>query len=140
MSNDAKIKELVKVVEEKREKLGKKPKFVLNTGGMIKDQNGTPLNINVLTEEKVIIALSYAIFEAEAVAKAHEALGIEDKEILVQGVPFEDLKEDLTNRYKALQWDVENKKLKKLENQLKDLRSEDAKKSDALDDIADLLK
>ena len=140
MSNDTKIKELIKVIDEKREKLGKKPKYTLNTSGMIKQQDGTPLNINVLTEEKVIIALSYAIFEAEATQKAYDVLGVKDKEILVQGVSFEDLKEDLTNRYKTLQWIEEDKKLKKLEAQLKDLRSEDAKKFDALEDIAGLLK
>ena len=62
-------------------------------------------------------------------------LGVEEPVISSNGFSFNEWVHDLKLRASIIKWDVEKKKLNKLESKLKDLRSDDAKTEDSLSDI-----
>jgi len=91
------------------------------------------LNINTITSIEVCVdVVSQYIGKKDARDKACEYLGVEASDC---GSDIDDVLSDMKLRVQMLQWDMEKKKLGVMEQQLKDLRSEDLKTSDALDDI-----
>jgi hypothetical protein len=126
--NDEKIKTLLASIEHKKTQMGTKPKPIWLTNGVIEERN-----INTITSIDVCIFLTaQLISKQESTQKACEFLGVAVQD---HGTEIEDALQDLKLRVQIIQWDREKKKLTALETQLKNLRSEDAKTEDALEDI-----
>jgi hypothetical protein len=129
--NDNKIKELLKSIEQKKEKMGAKPKPSWKTNGIVAERN-----INTINSVDVCVELaSQLIGKKESYDKACEFLGVKKE----SNTDIDDSLSDLKVRVQIIQWDVEKRKLNAMEMQLKDLRSEDAKTEDELDDIVKAL-
>jgi hypothetical protein len=134
--NDTKIKTLLKAIEDKKEKLGSKPKAAWKTNGVVKTETVTT-NINTINSISVCIELASSLMQKKLATKsACEFLGIEYKE----DDAVSDSLSDLKLRCQIINWDLEKKKLQEMESKLKDLRSLDAKTEDSLSEIANLLK
>ncbi len=126
--NDEQIQALLKVVEEKKKSLGIKPRGNWNNG-VIDGQN-----INTATLERCVELAAKLISEKASVTDACVFLGV-DPDLNKRTSAIDDALEDLKLRVAHLNYDIEKKKLAVLEKQLKDLRSEDMKTSDAISDI-----
>ena len=130
-NNDAKIKTLLSTIETKRANLGTKPKAVWKTNGVLKFNDGTHMNINAVTHtDRCVEAVAYLLGQQSFVKEAQKLLGVE-----YESLAIDDYLQDFKLRASILKWESEKRKLEVLENKLKDLRSEDAKTSDAISDI-----
>ena len=140
--NDEKIKALLEAIETKKQSLGTRPRLSLKTNGVItKDLNDsfdTPVNINTLNLDKCISTTAKLLSFKSTLRETMNFLELpEDPASLIK---VDEYLDDIKGRTKALLWDEENKKLKAMEDKLKELRSVDAKTEDAIGDIAKLLK
>lgn len=140
-ANDSKIKEMLNLVNSKRDKLGERPKPHYESNGLIDLKDGSkPVNINTLTDLVSCVEVSVKVLNTvHGYQKAIDYLGLNDETIDFNKNKLDKWLVDLKVRSSILKWEIENKKLKALESQLKDLRSEDAKTEDALDSISKLL-
>lgn len=128
--NDEKIKELLKTIEDKKAKLGSKPKASWETNGVI---NGK--NINTISSIDSCVELASSLLMQKGFYEnACELLGVSKTES-ASVKEIDAALTDLKLKVSILKYSVEEKKLAVLEKQLKDLRSEDAKTADALSDI-----
>lgn len=142
MSNDARIKELLKTVESKRAELGKQPKLQLETNGVFKYEDGNHFNINTVTNKQVFVsALTFLIERSSSNSEACERLGVEAKDTFKwNGFTVEEYEGDFKQRIALVDWDVKKKQLTELEKKLGDMVSDEGKTEMELDDIAALLK
>jgi len=140
-ANDAKIKELLSTIEKKKANLGSKPRMSLKTNGLLK-QDDKSININTInTLEECIRAVADIYQTHESYIKAAAMLNIEKIDLpKINGFSIEDWIEDFKLKVAIIRWTIEDKKIRALESQLKDLRSEDLKTADALDEISNSLK
>ena len=130
-NNDAKIKTLLATIEAKRSNLGTKPKAVWRTNGILKFNDGTLANINALTHtDKCVEAVAFLLKEQSFRKEAAKLLEVEYTDQSI-----DDYVQDFKLRVAILKWETEKRKLEALESKLKDLRSEDAKTSDAISEI-----
>jgi hypothetical protein len=135
--NDEQIKKLLGSIKEKRNKLGTKPKLSLKTNGLLKTDDGYGININTVnTVEACIVAVATIVVDRDAKSEAAKLLDVDYEAPKYNGFPLEDWIEDFKVRASVLKWKAEDMKIKTLEKKLKDLRSEDLRTADALDDIA----
>ena len=132
--HDEKVKALLKTVETKRKELGNKPKASWKTNGLVEGTNINTLN----TIDKCIVLAAKLVMEQSATKQVCELFDI-DITGSDRASYLSDALDDLKLRVKIVNWEADKKKLQKLEDQLKDLRSEDAKTEDALDNISKLL-
>jgi hypothetical protein len=139
-ANDAKIKDLLAVIEKKHTQLGPKPRMSLKTNGLLK-QDDKSININTInTLDECIRAIASINQVHESYVKAAKLLGIEDVEMpKINGFSIEEWIDDFKLKVAIIKWTVEDKNIKALELKLKDLRSEDLKTADALNEISSLL-
>jgi len=139
--NDDKIKQLMKVVEEKRDALSTKPKAAWCTNGIFKyDDGGGHFNLNTVTDPSALVdALAHIISNKNSLQAAADMLGVPLHEIQYDGYSVEEWAADFKLRIDMLKWDEEKKKLTKLQRQLDSLISEDAKTEMALEEIAKAL-
>lgn len=143
-TNDTKIKKFLKVVEEKRKELGTKPRARWLTNGLFKSPNGNGhFNLNTVTDaERLVDALAELVMLQEARKVASRMLGLEEPDFTDfkhDGYNIGEWRDDFILRLQIVNYDKKKKELTKLEAKLKDLRSEDLKTADALDDIASML-
>lgn len=135
--NDEKVRALLTEINVKRTELGEKPKATWTSNGLIRLEGFTEVNLNVLNSlEKCVAITSRVLKEKEAIEKASDFLELPP----VSVGHLDDYLKDLKLKASQLKWEEENKKLKKLEEKLKELRSEDARVEDALSDIMAQLK
>jgi len=133
---DKKIKDMLKKIGSKRETLGDKPRAAWKTNCIFKKGNTPHVNINVINSvEDCIIAVGSMVNEESGRDKAAKLLGVEGVITSFAGFCFNDWVHDFKLKASMLNWDIEKKKLNFLEEKLSDLRSEDAKTEDALEDI-----
>ena len=132
--NDSKIKNLLSAIEGKKKSMGTKPKPIWKTNGVLENTNINTIN----TTEKCVVLAARLLKEQQMTRQACEFLGVKVEDS-ARAEYLNDALEDLKLRVQIVQWDAEKKKLQALENQLKDLRSEDLKTADALADIEGLL-
>jgi len=129
-TNDNKIKDLLVVIEKKREEIGTKPKAAWKSNAVVKTSYGTFININTVTTiPDCVEVTAYVLMEQAYHREAAKLLDVEYQS------PWDDYLEDLKLRASILKWDGNKNKLEVLEKKLKDLRSEDTKTADALSDI-----
>jgi len=139
--NDIMIKKLLGTIEEKRTKLGTKPRMSLKTNGLFMFEN-KQVNINTISLlNDCIVMVAEFIYLRDSYTKAIKELEIEILKAPKHfGYSIEEWIEDFKLKAKIIQWKTEDTNIKNLESKLKNLRSEDLKTSDALDDIAAALK
>lgn len=140
MKNDTRIKALLKQIEEKKNTLGSRPKAKWETNCSL-DMDGSRVNLNtVTTVNRCIDIMGFLLGKKGNREDAAILLKVRPDSFMWGPYSFDEWLHDIELRCAMIMWDEENKKLKKLEAQLKDLRSEDAKTADALSDIAGALK
>lgn len=127
--NDNKIKEVLNQIELKKNQIGTRPRAAWKTNGLIGDRQ---VNINTINTLDDCLTLATEIVQKQ-MARTEAAKLIE----LGDERPINSMDEidDLRLRVSMIKYDREKKKLNTLENQLKDLRSNDAKVEDAISDI-----
>lgn len=138
--NDIKIKALLEKIDLQKEKLGEKPKGLWKTNGILKvlgaNYSVNSVNINTINSINMCIELvTKVLLERSHCIEAHKFLEVPEG-ASTRGLELNDMLDDIKLRSKMIKWDSEKKKLERLESQLKDLRSEDAKTEDSLADIA----
>lgn len=134
--NDDKVKELLSVIEKKKNEIGAKPKAAWKSNGIFKQGDGSHVNINTVNDiAKCVDVLAHLLKEQTFRKQASEMLGMEYSDPSV-----EDYIHDYKLRASMVKWDNEKKKLDILEGKLKDLRSEDAKTEDAISAILQALQ
>jgi len=135
-TNDNKIKELLKVIDSKKEILGTKPRAAWKTNGILKRNDNSHVNINTVNEVSYCVdAVSALLSEKSHREEASKLLEVPFDSLSWNGYSFEDWLHDFKLRSSMITWDLEKKKLGVLESKLSDLRSEDAKTEDAISNI-----
>ncbi len=125
--NDAKIKNLLKAIDDKKANMGTKPKASWETNGVINGRNINTMNsIDVCISLASELMLQKGMYDQACTFLDVDGNGSE----LVKGI--DDALHDVKLRVQMIKWDNEKKKLTVMEKQLKDLRSEDLKTEDAL--------
>jgi len=131
-TNDLKIMELKKQIEEKKIKLGKSQKFSPITNCSI-EIDGERSNLQVLTKDKLILLMvklnSYAISAKD--------LGVE---YIVSGYVVTDWITDIKSKLDFVSRKEEENKLKFMESKLHELLSNEKKVELEIDEIASFLK
>ena len=135
--NDNKIKKLLGIIETRRNELGTKPRMSLKTNGLLKI-NDKYININTINSLNDCIHIVAEIVNFQAAATLLNINTIDMPKY--NGFTIEEWIDDFKLKVKIILWTIEDKKIKMLELKLKDLRSEDLKTADALDDIANELE
>ena len=131
MSNDNKIAEYRKQVEDKHNKLGPKPKKVFSTNGIIYLADGS-VNLNLLsTPEKCIdLLLDLAVLEI-ANKQVNTWLARKDP-LMMKGYSIEQYVSDVKCMLSLTMWEQEKKKLTDMNNKLTDLLSNEGKTAEAI--------
>lgn len=135
--NDEKIRKVLSIIEEKKSKIGIKPKALWKSNGII-NVVSPAVNINVLNKLEDCINVTSHILKLKYFKK--EAIKLLDIDYIEHiDSTLDDYLDDLKLRAGMIKWDIEKKKLDSYENKLKDLRSDAAKTADAIEDMmADL--
>ena len=135
MSNDAQIKKFRVAVEAKRKALGTKPKTTYITNALL-DLNGDKVNLNTLTTiDKCVELVTILVARQNFMTRANELLGT-DVNPSVGDYTIDQWIADIKLRVSVLLWEAEKKSLTAMDKKLAALRSEDARTSDAIADIA----
>ena len=133
--NDDRILMLKKQIDDKKQELGKQPRFSPITTCMF-TYNGNRVNIHTLTSAKDINAMLvyFNIFAMSA-----ENLGINCEDIAMDGFSVLDWMEDLNAKKAVVEYNAQKAQLAALEKKLDKLLSDDKKTELEIDAIADLL-
>jgi hypothetical protein len=133
-TNDEKVMQLKKQIEEKKSKLKKNEKFAPITNCSI-ELDGARLNLNVLNKEQLL----YILVKLNMYNMSCKDLGVFDT-FQISGYLVGDWMNDVKSKLEILSIKEEENKLKAMENKLTQLLSEDKKVELELDEIANLLK
>lgn len=130
--HDAKIIELKKQIEEKKEKLKDVKRFSPVTKCII-NLDGKAQNLNVLKKEDLILLL----VKLNLLKKSADELGYP---LTIDGYLVQDWMEDIQSKLKLTEYKEEENKLNILNQKLTTLLSEDKKVELELEEIEGLLK
>ena len=133
--NDERIIELKKQIEEKKNELGKQPRFTPITTCLF-DREGCRVNIHTLTSIKDINAM--LVFFNTYVISAKD-LEIDCAEVELGGFSVLDWMADLQSKKAVVEYAKKKEQLTQLEKKLDKLLSDDKKTELEIDAIADLL-
>lgn len=133
--NDDRILTLKKQIDDKKNELGKQPRFSPITTCMF-TYNGNRVNIHTLTSVKDINAMLvyFNVFKMSA-----ENLGIDCEDVMSEGFSVLDWMEDLNAKKAVVEYTAQKAQLTALEKKLDKLLSDDKKTELEIDAIADLL-
>ena len=138
-SNDEKIKEYRKLIEQKKADMGTRPSANYQTNALLQ-LNGRAMNLNSLTAEEDCVSLAAEVLSAGmAYEKANELLGTSVK-IKISGFEVDQWISDLKTVISRLRYNKNSAELKRMDDHLSKLMSDDAKTAEAISSIADLLK
>lgn len=130
--HDAKIIELKKQIEEKKEKLKDVKRFSPVTKCII-NLDGKAQNLNVLKKEDLILLL----VKLNLLKKSADELGYP---LTIDSYLVQDWMEDIQSKLKLIEYKEEENKLNSLNQKLTTLLSEDKKVELELEEIEGLLK
>jgi hypothetical protein len=137
-TNDDKIKELLNQLNDKKNKLGKRERHVLETNGLLKIDDKS-FNINTINNPNVIVELLANLISRENnYNEAAKRLNIQSQ-FTWNGYTIEQWETDFRNRLNVIEYDRKLKELKELENRLNSLISDDGKTSLEIDNISGVL-
>lgn len=134
--NDERILELKKQIADKKEKLGKEKRFAPVTTCVL-ELFGSKINLHTLVTVKEI---NKVLIELNMYSMSGGDLGIDEDEIAISGFKLSEWIQDVEAKRDSLIYKGERAKLKKLEEQLDRLLSDDKKTELEIDSIAALLK
>lgn len=138
---DNKVEQLLKLVEEKRSKLGSKPNKTLETNGIFKFNNKEHMNINVVNDIDSFVELyAYLLNDFKMKAEAAQALKIDNYKYFFSGFTINQWQNDITYKVDLLKWNEKNKDLQKYEQMLASFMSEEKKAEKELLKLEELLK
>ena len=135
IKNDERILELKKQIEEKKNELGKQPRFTPVTTCLF-DREGCRVNIHTLTSVKDINAM--LVFFNTYVMSAKD-LDIDCAEVELDGFSVLDWMEDLKSKKAVVEYSAKKEQLTALEKKLDKLLSDDKKTELEIEAIADLI-
>ena len=137
--NDKKIRALLDLVESKKETLGEKPKGNWKTN-CVWNLEKNFVNINTIPDvETCVVLLANLISKESYRLSAFDLLEIEPFDTKYCGFLYDDWAHDFKLRASMIKWEEKNRELKKLEEKLNSMKSDDAKTEDTLEDIKKLL-
>lgn len=134
--NDERILELKKQIADKKENLGKEKRFVPVTTCML-ELFGREINLHTITSVKDI---NKVLIELNMYSMSGGDLGIDEDEIEISGFKLSEWIRDVDMKRDSLIYKSERAKLKKLNDQLYKLLSDDKKTELEIDSIEALLK
>lgn len=138
--HDVRIKQLLDKIETEKKGLGPKPKLSWNTNCMFRYDDNKYFNLNTVKDTQVLVdALAFLLEKDAMQQEAAKRLGVETSGLEWKGFSLKDWEKDFELKARAIEYAAKQKKLVDLQKKLKDLRSEEAKTGDALDDIESLL-
>lgn len=140
--NDEKILELKKVIQEKKDKLGKIGKFIPETNCSLA-LDGVQYNLNVLGNNRegliqLLVKLTSLVITARLFTKEKDGFDVTDYNI--SGYNIEDWIKDVKSKLDILSKKDEEKSLVLLEAKLEKMLSDEKQVELELDSIANLLK
>ena len=132
--NDDRILELKKQIEAKKKSISeRKVRFIPETNCVL-NLNGVTSNLNVCGKEE----LNFLLIKLNIYLMSAENLGMSDFEISGYNVTV--WIKDIKNKFKVLNLKKEEADLKRMENKLDKLLSDDKKTELEIDEIDELLK
>ena len=132
-TNDDRVLQLKKIIDEKKENLKSCKKTFLPITNCILDLDGQKYNLNVLQfDELQLLLVKLNIYLTSAVN-----LNIS---LMISGYSINDWIEDINNKLDVLEFRRKENELKVLENKLNKMLSDEKKTELELDEIAALLK
>jgi hypothetical protein len=135
MSNDVQIKKLRTLINDKRSKLGEKPKLVYKTNASF-PMDGGSVNINTMSNvESCVRVYAELVAMRNSMQIACEELG-EDIKCLLHTYPVEDYMDDIKTKLASVKWITQHNDLQKMDKQLATLLSEESKTEESIADIA----
>lgn len=135
VKNDERILELKKQIEEKKNELGKQPRFTPVTTCLF-NREGCRVNIHTLTSVKDINSL-LVFFNTYAMSA--KDLDIDCAEVELDGFSVLDWMEDLKSKKAVVEYSTKKEQLTALEKKLDKLLSDDKKTELEIEAIADLI-
>ena len=134
--NDERILNLKKQIADQKEGLGKEKRFVPITTCIL-ELFGSKINLHTLITVK---DANKVLLELNMYSMSGGDLGIDEDEIAISGFKLSEWIHDVEMKRDSLIYKNEYAKLKKLEEQLDKLLSDDKKTELEIDNIAALLK
>jgi signal recognition particle subunit SEC65 len=140
-TNDQKIEQMKKVLNEKRLALGKRPRAQWNTNGIFNfGCEGKHFNLNTVVDlSRMARALAYMRNETRNIEEAAKDLGFTPDPVLFGNWTVDEWESDFRTRVAVVQWEKRNKELQAIEKKLNALMSEDARTANELADLEKLL-
>lgn len=136
IKNDERILELKKQIEERKNELGKQPRFTPVTTCLF-NREGCRVNIHTLTSVKDINSL-LVFFNTYAMSA--KDLDIDCAEVELDGFSVVDWMEDLKSKKAVVEYSAKKEQLTALEKKLDKLLSDDKKTELEIEAIADLIR
>lgn len=133
--NDERILELKKQIDEKKNELGKQPRFSPVTTCMFNHQ-GNRVNIHALTSIKDINAM---LVYFNMYVMSAEDMEINCEDIVFDGFSVTDWIEDLKSKKTVIEYTTKKEQLTALEKKLDKLLSDDKKTELEIESIASLI-
>lgn len=139
---DKKIEQQLNIIEHKKTELEKDQELIdtnWKTSGRIVTLNGEDKRLKVMGRDDVIALCSEFIVRKEAFDKTKKLLCIED-EFNVDSFSYDDWIFDIKKRLATITKKSKLQELEKLETRLKNIMSEDLKRSREFEDILNSIK
>lgn len=134
--NDDKIKQLLNKVDVEKKKLGPKIKVSYNTNCIFKYDDRRYFNLNTVTDTNVLVEALAFLLEKEAMYKeAAKRLDVDFNNLEWLGFSLNYWEEDFKLRAKVIKYNEQLDKLGKMQKQLNQLVSEEARTEMALEEI-----
>jgi len=136
LKNDNKIKQLLNKVDIEKKKLGPKIKVSYNTNCLFKYDDKNYFNLNIVTDSNVLVEALAFLLEKEAMRKeAAKRLDVEFNNFEWLGFPLHYWEEDFKTRSKIIKYNKQLDKLGRMQKQLNQLVSEEARTEMELEEI-----
>lgn len=146
MSNDNKIKKLLNTIKEKNNALGEKPKPYYVTHLLFPEisilDNNKPINLNTVNDiKKLVLLASKLILLHSNHIKACEYLDVDlnENDFTYSGHSFNDWINDFALRTRIIKWTNKKNELNVLKNKVKSMLSDEAKTTDELNNIENMI-
>jgi hypothetical protein len=135
--NDERIKQLMTEVEDRKAKLGAKPKATWLTNGVFKYNSNEYFNLNTIqNSDKLVEALSFLINKTRDQEEAAQLLGVPEPSFEWGGYSIQDWLADFKTRLSIVTWESNKAKLDGTQAKLAQLVSEEARTEMELDSIS----
>ena len=138
--HDEKIKLLLSKIDSEKKALGARPKVSWNTNCLFRFDDSRHFNLNTVKDTGYLVrALGFLLEKESSQQEAARRLGVENYVFDWKGYSLQDWEHDFKLKCDTIAWNARQDKLAKLQKQLKELVSDEAKTEMALDEIEKML-